>query len=79
MKRDFLYIVDPLSGSFATFDGFFKRLLAFGGNLSRNLGQVSNADQVVDGQGHRRAENDDRRDPSFSFFSSPQGQPTIQK
>src|SRR5258708_7686931 len=47
MMCDFVYIVDPLSGSFATFDGLLKRLLAFGRSLSRNLGQISDSYQVV--------------------------------
>src|SRR5215212_362130 len=49
MMRDFLFNVDPFSGSLATFVRFVKRRLALGRNLSRHLGQVSNADQIVGG------------------------------
>src|SRR6185295_12350356 len=68
MNRDFLYIDDPLSGSFATLDGLRKRLLAFGRNLSRNLGQVSNADQVVDG-GRELEDPTDQPHPAVSGFT----------
>src|SRR5712692_892883 len=49
MMRDFLSNVDPLSGSFATFARLPGRLMAFGLSPSGNLGQISDADQVVGG------------------------------
>ena len=77
MKRDFLYIVDPLSGSFATFDSLLKRLLAFGRNLSRNLGQVSNADQVVDGGSELEDPTHQPNSAVSGFTQQPHGlQPT---
>ena len=47
--RDFLSIVDPLSGSFVTLVRFPKRLLASGRSLSRDFGQISDSHQVVSG------------------------------
>ena len=49
MMCDFVSIVDPLSGSFATLVRLANRLLKFGGLRSCNLGQISDSDQVVDG------------------------------
>ena len=49
MMGDFLSIVAALSDSFATLVRLAKRLLRFGGIRSRNLGQISDSDQVVDG------------------------------
>src|SRR5258706_7526410 len=77
MKRDFLYIVDPLSGSFATLVGLPKRLLAFGRKLSRNLGQVSNADQVVDGGSELEDPTHQSHSAVSGFTQQPHGlQPT---
>jgi len=44
---DFLSLVDPLSGSFATLVRLPKQLRAFGRSLSCDFGQVSNSYQVV--------------------------------
>src|SRR5713101_7947906 len=44
---DFLSVVDPLRGSFATLVRLPKRLLAVSRSLSRYLGQVSNPYQIV--------------------------------
>src|SRR5258708_35068922 len=49
MMCDFLSVVDPLSGSFATLLRFLSRLLTVGRSRSRVLGQVDNPDQVVGG------------------------------
>src|SRR5438046_8066564 len=49
MMRDFLSNIDRLSGSFATFVVFPKRLMAFGRSLSGDLGQISDSYQVVGG------------------------------
>src|SRR6266700_4463864 len=49
MMCDFLFVVDPLSGSFATLVRLPKRLTGFGCRRSRNLGQVSDSYQVVGG------------------------------
>src|SRR5260221_8296271 len=77
MKRDFLYSVDPVSGSFATFDDLLKRLLAFGRSLSRNLGQVSNADQVVDGGSELEDPTHQPHSAVSGFTQQPHGlQPT---
>ena len=46
---DFLTNVDPLSGSFATLVRLPKRLLTFDQSLSRNLGQISDSNQVISG------------------------------
>ena len=47
MKCDFLFAVDPLSGSIATLVRFSKRLLAFGRSLSGDRRQVPDANQIV--------------------------------
>src|SRR5258707_612424 len=49
MMCDFVSVIDPLSGSFATLVRLPKRVLAFPGSLSRDFGQVSNSYQVVGG------------------------------
>src|SRR5829696_4319833 len=49
MMCDFLSKVDPLSGSFATLDRLPEGLLAVSRSFSGDLGQVSNADQVIGG------------------------------
>ena len=46
---DFLSVVDPASGSFATLLRLSKRLLAVNRSLLSELGQVSNSYQVVGG------------------------------
>src|SRR6266852_1726128 len=46
---DFLSLVGPLSGSFATLVRLPERLLAVSRSLSGDLGQVSNAYQIVGG------------------------------
>src|SRR5260370_4685903 len=46
---DFLSLVDPLSGSFATLVLLPKRLLAISRSLSGDQGQISNSYQVVGG------------------------------
>ena len=46
---DFLSVVDPLSGCLAILIRLPDRLLAAGRDLSRDLGQVSNPDQIVGG------------------------------
>src|SRR5260370_17297405 len=46
---DFLSVVDPLSGSFATLLRVPKRLQAVSRSLSCDLGQVSNSYEVVGG------------------------------
>src|SRR5258706_7197473 len=77
MKRYFLYIVDPLSGSFATLDRLSTRLLANGRSLSRNLGQVSNADQVVDGGSELEDPTHQPHSAVSGFTQQPHGlQPT---
>ena len=47
MICDFLSAIDPLSGSVATMFRLPERLWASGRSLSGNLGQISNADQVI--------------------------------
>src|ERR1700741_828853 len=49
MMCDFLSIVAPLSGSFATLVRLVNRLLTSVGIRSHNLVQISDSDQVVDG------------------------------
>src|SRR5216684_7688339 len=49
MMCDFLFVVDPLSGLFATLVRFLSRLQTVGRSRSRDLGQVSNPYQVVGG------------------------------
>src|SRR6266699_3326053 len=66
MMCDFLSDVDPLSGSFATALRLPKRLLATGDGLSRDLGQVSNSDQVVGG-------GSELEDPTHQLHSSVSG------
>src|SRR5260370_27277301 len=46
---DFLSVVDPLGGLFATLVRFLSRLLTVGRSRSRDLGQVSNSYQIVGG------------------------------
>src|SRR3977135_2574938 len=58
--RDFLSVVDPLSGSFASLVRLPKRLLATGRGLSRDLGQVSNPNPLVGGGG-------ELEDPTHQF------------
>src|SRR6266436_5620172 len=77
MMCDFVYIVDPFSGSFAPFDGLLKRLLAVGGNLSRNLGQVSNSYQVVGGGSELEDPTHQPHSSMSGFAKQPHGlQPT---
>src|SRR5882672_12385802 len=47
MMCDLLSAIAPLSGSLATLFRLPERLLASGRSLSGNLGQISNADQVI--------------------------------
>src|SRR6267142_659518 len=47
MICDFLSAIDPLSGSSATLIRLPERFLASGRSLSGDLGQISNADQVI--------------------------------
>src|SRR5258707_3278654 len=49
VMSDFLSVVDPLSGSFATLLRLPKRLQAVSRSLSCDLGQVSNSYQIVGG------------------------------
>src|SRR5467141_3867850 len=44
---DFLSAIDPLGGSLATLFRLPEHLLASGRRLSGDLGQISNADQVI--------------------------------
>ena len=62
----FFSIVDPLSGSFATLVRLANRLLTFGGIRSRNLGQISDSDQVVDG-------GSELEDPTHQLHSAVSG------
>src|SRR6185312_1817958 len=63
MMCDFLSAIDPLSGSAATLFRLPERLLASGRSLSGDLGQISNADQVVS-----RGREDE--DPVDSFVTA---------
>src|SRR6266536_1302220 len=45
--RNFLSVIDPLSGSFATLLRLPERLLAVSHSFSRDLGQISNSYQIV--------------------------------
>ncbi len=49
MNCDFPFAVNPLSGSFATLVRLPKPLLTTGRSLSRDLSQVSDSNQIVDG------------------------------
>src|SRR6266496_2974224 len=66
MMCDFLFVVDPLSGSFATLVRLPKRLTGFGCRRSRNLGQVSDSYQVVGG-------GSELKDPTHQSQSSVSG------
>ena len=66
MMCGFLSIIDPLSGSFATLVRLVNRLLTFGGIRSRNLGQISDSDQVVDG-------GSELEDPTHQLHSAVSG------
>src|SRR5947207_12875876 len=63
---DFLSVVDPLSGSFATLFRLPKRLLAVSRSLSCDLGQISNSYQVVGG-------GSELEDPTHQLQSSVAG------
>src|SRR5260370_9506789 len=66
MMCDFLSVVDPLSGLFADLLRFLSRLLTVGRSRSRDLGQVSNPDQVVGG-------GSELKDPTHQLQSAVSG------
>src|SRR5215470_10183682 len=68
---DFLCTVDPLAGSFATLVRLPKQLLASGRSCSRDLSQVSNSYQIVNGG----SELKDPTHPTHSAVSSLAQQP----
>src|SRR5258707_14707009 len=63
---DFLSVVDPLSGSFATLLRLPKRLQAVSRSLSCDLGQVSNSYQIVGG-------GSELKDPTYQLQSAVTG------
>jgi hypothetical protein len=65
MMCDFLSFVEPWSGSPATSVRLPKRLMTFAHSLSRDLGQISDTDQVVGGG----SELEDPADQSHSAVS----------
>src|SRR5215208_2227172 len=71
MMCDLLSKVDPLSGSLATVVRLPKRLLPSGCSLSRNFGQVSNADQVVGGCSELEDPTNQRRSAVSGFAQQP--------
>src|SRR5216684_7551931 len=77
MMCDFLSIVDPLSGSLATLVSLPMRLLTCGGGLSRNLGQISDSDQVVGGGSELEDPTHQPHSAVSGFTQQPHGlQPT---
>src|SRR5712692_9470348 len=83
MMCDFLSVVDPLSGLFATLVRFLSRLLTVGRSRSCDLGQVSNSYQVVGGGSELKdpthqlqsavtglTQQPDRLEPAKDFFHS---------
>src|SRR5712692_5270481 len=68
MMCDFLFVVDPLSGLFATLVRFLSRLQTVGRSRSRDLGQVSNPYQVVGG-GSELEDPTHQRQSSVSGFA----------
>ena len=70
---DFLSKVDPLSGSLATLVCLANRLLTFGGSCSRNLGQISDSDQVVDGGSELEDPADQAHSAVSGFTQQPYG------
>src|SRR6266567_7301516 len=80
---DFLFAVEPLSGSFATLVPLPERLLAVSRRFSRDFGQVSDPYQVVGGGGELEdpthqgqpavpglTQQPDRLQPAKDFFHS---------
>ena len=81
--RDFLSLIDPLSGSLATLVRLPERLLAVSRSFSGDLGQISNPYQVVGGSCELEdpthqlqsavsgfAQQPDRLQPAKDFFHS---------
>src|SRR5216684_1017082 len=66
MMCDFLFVVDPLSGLFATLVRFLSRLLTVGRSRSCDLGQVSNPNQIIGG-------GSELEDPTYQLQSTVTG------